>query len=109
MIFIRMYLLASEQDASTAADYFMNLLSDIGTPVKETIAPYWKITGYIELCIEMDCLLDDSEAFLLVLKKLGAGWNEEMISSGALAIWNPSPGARFCNEFVRWASVELIQ
>jgi len=68
--------------------------------------PYAKLPGCQELFLEFNWPATESAAVADVAATLGRGWSQENELS---AVWNPNPGASFCDARVRWAEVALSE
>lgn len=70
------------------------------------VRPYWKLSEYHELSLDVTVAAEATLALSLVTSRLAIGWTER---SDTEAIWNQQGDAEFVEQAVRWAHVEVVE
>ena len=103
---VRLFVEASAAEAAQIGERLREFVAAITARAHLTsVRPYWKISGYQELLLEIDATGDPAQAISTVTNRLGSGWTDQ---SGQDRIWNPGPDASFIEPQVRWAHAELV-
>jgi len=94
----------SEASAAQIKEELKDLLKSLGTLRSEVVKPYWKIKEYFEIFLSYP--FSETESFKNLMTSLGSGWEE---LSDKEAIWKPIEVAKFSNEKVKWAHIEVVE
>lgn len=95
----------SEGEAKACADLLCSLLNSFGKASASQIKPYWKIPEYFDVRLELRCNNLVQEDVEQIASHIGDGW----LAAGSSFIWNSGGEAKFADERVRWANLELVE
>jgi hypothetical protein len=106
-LFVRVFVQASLDEAVAIAERLRRTLEDVAVRTQVVaVRPYWKISEYHELSLDVTVAAEATLALSSVTSRLATGWTEPSESE---AIWNPHGGAEFVEQAVRWAHVEVVE
>src|SRR5690606_13017606 len=99
--------LSDEQSANASAAMVGDALRATGVvAVKTTIKPYWKISEWFEVVIDVETQGRSAQVFLFAIQAIGTGWQMQYDCE---AIWNDGDGSTFIDPHVRWAHFEFLE
>lgn len=106
-IFVRLFVDATSTEAGEVAERLCHQLQTVAARVRvTTLRPYWKISGYQEICLSLSTSGEPTKDIVMIASRLGTGWAWQHACE---AIWNPREASTFTEPLVRWALVEVLK